>query len=559
VARDRINLDEEIVTMKKILLMLAACGLACAFLLGVAGLSPGRAPQAVTSGPTVGAGAPGQRNAYLDGSIFRDVTAGSGFDHQGHGKCIAMGDYDKDGDLDIYISVVYGKNKLFQNEGGFRFKEMGETLGVGCPFDTHGVALADFDNNGYLDIFCANNVEALSQTRGVVLQPNAFYLGFDEGFAESAAKSRLAGIDFNFSCGVTTADVNNDGLLDVFVAKGGYRKGPDCANSLYVNNGDGTYRDIAKEAGVADQGNGYCCAFGDYDNDGHPDLYVGNINDTDQPVTRILYHNNGDGTFTDVTTRLGLQGRGNNISCFWGDIDNDGDLDLFLANSSGPGHPEAEWGANTIFRNNGDGTFTEISREAGVAILANSRGATMGDIDNDGDLDILVNNSWEDTLVFLNDGHGHFTEARKTTGGSVFYGHGCALGDLDDDGDLDLAMGNWRRPSAANPGLWKLFRNATDNRNYLKVDLEGTKSNRSAVMSRIWVYEAGHAGDPKFLRGFRQVTAGNGTFPGNPLQVHFGLEAARRYDVLVRFPSGREASLGDVPAAQNLRIMEPAK
>jgi hypothetical protein len=310
---------------------------------------------------------------------------------------------------------------------------------------------------------------------------------------------------------------------------------------------------------VADQGNGYCCAFGDYDNDGFPDLYVGNINDTDQPVTRILYHNNGDGTFTDVTKKLGLAARGNNISCFWGDVDNDGYLDLFLANSSGPGYPEAKWGANTLLHNNGDGTFTDVSKESGVDIQTNSRGATMGDIDNDGDLDILVNNSWEDTLVFLNDGHGHFTEAHKTTGGSVFYGHGCALGDLDGDGDLDLAMGNWRRPSAQNPGVWKLFRNKTDNRNYLKVDLEGTKSNRSAVMSRIWVYEAGHEGDPKFLRGFRQITAGNGTFPGNPLQAHFGLDAAKRYDILVKFPSERAAVVRNTPATQTLRIVEPDK
>ena len=546
--------------MKKTVPALIVFGLAGAFFLHADRLPLDRTPQMAPAAPA--APVPtytGPRNQFVSGTIFEDVTAASGFDHQGHGKCIAMGDYDKDGDLDIYISVVYGKNKLFQNEGQFRFKDMASTLAVDCPLDTHGVVLADFDNNGYLDIFCANNVEALSLTRGLVLQPNALYLGFDEGFVELAAKARLAGIDYNFSCGVTTADVNNDGLLDIFVAKGAYRKGPDCANSLYVNNGDGTYRDIAKEAGVADQGNGYCCAFGDYDNDGDPDLYVGGINDTDQPVTRILYRNNGDGTFSDVTKALGLAGRGNNISCFWADIDNDGDLDLFLANSSGPGHLEPEWGADSLFRNNGDGTFTDVSKEAGVAILTNSRGSTMGDIDNDGDLDILVNNSWDDTNVFLNDGRGRFTDTYKTTGGSVFYGHGAALGDLDDDGDLDLAMGNWRRPSAANPGLWKLFRNKTGGRNYLKVDLEGTKSNRSAVMSKVRVYDAGHAGDPKFLRGFRQVTAGNGTFPGNPLQAHFGLDASKKYDVLVRFPSGREAALRDTAAARTVRVVEPDK
>ncbi len=546
--------------MKNNLSVLAALGLWAVVLLAGSSAPPGGAAQATPGTPTpVTPSYSGPRNQFLNGTIFEDVSAAAGFDHQGHGKCVAMGDYDKDGDLDIYISVVYGKNKLFQNEGQFKFKEMAATLAVDNPLDTHGIAFADFDNNGYLDIFCANNVEALSQTRGLVLQPNAFYLGFDEGFVEAAAKSGLAGLDDNFSCGVTTADVNNDGLLDIFVAKGAYRKGPDCANSLYVNNGDGTYRDIAKEAGVADQGNGYCCAFGDYDNDGDPDLYVGSINDTDRPVTRILYRNNGNGTFSDVTKALGLASRGNNISCFWADFDNDGDLDLFLANSSGPGHPEPEWLADSLLRNNGDGTFTDVSKDSGLALPTNSRGSTVGDIDNDGDLDILVNNSWDDTNVLLNDGRGRFTDAHKTTGGAVFYGHGAALGDLDDDGDLDLAMGNWRRPSAANPGLWKLFRNTTGGRGYLKVDLEGTKSNRSAVMSKVWVYDAGHAGDPKSLRGFRQLTAGNGTFPGNPLQAHFGVDGAKTYDLLVRFPSGREALLRDVPSARTVRVVEPEK
>ncbi len=409
--------------MKKSMLLLIVIGLAAAFFLRADRLPLDRSPQSTgAAGATSGTQAAppasytGPRNPFLSGTIFEDVTAGSGFDHQGHGKCVAMADYDKDGDLDIYISVVYGRNKLFQNEGQLKFKEMAATLAVDNPLDTHGIVLADFDNNGYLDIFCANNVEALSLTRGLVLQPNAFYLGFDEGFVEHAAKSCLTGIDYNFSCGVTTADINNDGLLDLFVAKGAYRKGPDCANSLYVNNGDGTYRDIAKAAGVADQGNGYCCAFGDYDNDGDPDLYVGSINDTDQPVTRILYRNNGDLTFTDVTKTLGLASRGNNISCFWADFDNDADLDLFLANSSGPGHPEPAWMADSLFRNNGDGTFTDVSKESGVALPTNSRGSTVGDIDNDGDLDILVNNSWDDTNVLLNDGRGRFTDVPQNDG-----------------------------------------------------------------------------------------------------------------------------------------------
>jgi hypothetical protein len=498
---------------------------------------------------------PEKINIYLNGSVFRDVTDGSGFEHQGYGKCIVMGDFDNDGDLDIYCSVVYSYNKLFQNEGGLRFKEMSREYRVDDPKDTHGVVMADFDNNGYLDIFCANNLEALTKMRGEFDQPNSFYLGFDEGFVESGAAAHLVGGP-NYSCGVTTCDVNSDGLLDLYVARGGYRKGFDCMDSFYINSSNGTFTDSAVAMGIVNNGNGYCCSFSDYDNDGDPDLYVGGINDTSEPVTRALYRNNGNGTFTDVTVQTGLSGRGNNISCYWGDFDNDGDQDLFLANSSGPGHPEKEWGANSLFRNNGDGTFTDISKQAGVDILTNSRGSTIGDIDNDGDLDIYVNNSAAESLVLLNDGKGKFTESAALTGGAVFFGHGCALGDIDDDGDLDLFSGNWRRPSWNNPGKWRFFENKTNNKNFLKVNVQGTISNRSAVLSKIYVFDAGKLEDMKALRGFREVVAGSGTVPGNPLQQHFGVPAGRQYDVLVKFPSGRKAVVKNVSSGTTVTVVE---
>ena len=124
----------------------------------------------------------------------------------------------------------------------------------------------------------------------------------------------------------------------------------------------------------------------------------------------------------------------------------------------------------------------------------------MGDIDNDGDLDIIVTNSWFDALVFINNGQGKFTESHETTGGSYFYGHGVALGDLDNDGDLDFVGGNWRRPSASNPGKWFLFKNKTNTKNFIKVNVKGTKSNRSAVMSKVWIYDAGKAKQRNALR-----------------------------------------------------------
>ncbi len=498
-----------------------------------------------------------ERNKYLSGGIFVDVTDETGFDHAGHGKCVSMADFDMDGDLDVYMSTVYAPNRFFENLGGLKFVDRTDILRLGdTKLDTHGIVWADFDNNGYLDIFVANNLEALSQQRGEVLHPNEFFLGFDEGFVEQATPANVVGEAFNYSCGVTTADVNGDGLLDIYVAEGGYRSGPECANSLYVNNGDGTYRDIGAEAGVANESNGYCCAFSDYDNDGDPDLYVGNINDSQDPLTGAIYRNNGDGTFTDVTRTLGMETRGTNISCFWGDVDNDGDQDLFLANSAGPNYPESEWGRNILWRNNGDGTFTDASSESGVDIVTNSRGSSMGDIDNDGDLDIIVTNSWEDALVLLNDGAGKFTESHRTTGGSWFYGHGLALGDLDNDGDLDMIGGNWRRPSASNYGKWFVFENKTNDRNFIKVNVKGVESNRSAVMSKVAVYDAGRAGNASALRGYREVTAGNGTFPGNPLVQHFGVPSSGSYDIVVTFPSGIERTMKNVSPGRTYDIYE---
>ncbi len=509
--------------------------------------------------PSPDAPVPSSINRNLNGPIFRDITRQSGILHNGHGKITQLVDINKDGLLDVYLSVVYGRNKIFINEGGLRFQEITESYGLDCPYDTHGVSAADFNNDGNIDLYVANNPEDLTMTRGTgINQPNMFYIGNDEGFIESAKKTGVNGQPLNYGCGVTSADLNGDGLLDLYVAEGAYRLGPDCANSLFINNGDGTYRDIAKEAGVADDGGGYSCAFGDYDNDGDADLFVGNL-DEGGTGARHLYRNDGNLKFTDVTNLLGGPGKGYTVSSFWLDIDNDGDQDLFLANSSGEG-PETInplYSKNILYRNNGDGTFTDISKESGVDIQTNSRGATFGDMENDGDLDIYVTNSRNESLILINNGRGVFAESHTKTGGSVYYGHGCALGDLDGDGDLDMVVGNWRRPMMKNPGFWKTFENLTNNKNYILLDLQGTVSNRSAVMSKIALYDAGKAKTKSALRGYRELTAGNGTFTGNPLQVHFGANAAKKYDIVVTFPSGKETVLRNITPGQKLKVVEP--
>ncbi len=494
----------------------------------------------------------------LNGSVFLDVTEQSGIHHLGHGKCIVLADIDRDGDLDVYMSVVYGGNKLYLNQGNMRFEDATESFGVGDPHDAHGIVIADFNNDTFLDIFVANNLEALTEFRGIVHQPNNFYIGGSEAFADKAATAGLIGNAMNFSCGVTTADLNGDGFLDMFVAEGGYRRGEACVDSLYLNNGNGTFRDIAAQAGVANDGNGYTTAFCDYDNDGHPDLFVAGLNDNESLKTLALYRNNGDLTFTDVTETLPLETNGYTVSAFWLDVNNDGWQDLFLGNSRSLSLTEDKFAQNALLINNGDGTFRNASRESGVAAEANNtRGVTAGDINNDGFIDIIVSNSMGNTEILVNDGRGRFTNRAAEYGGAPWYGHGLTLGDLDGDGDLDMVAGNWRQLRAHHEGRWRVFENQTNNDGWLLLDLVGTVSNPNAVMSKVAIYEVGHAGDRSRLLGFREVTAGNGTFPGNPLQVHFGLGQAERVDVQVIFPSGREVTQRNVGRAQRLTIVEP--
>ncbi len=504
-------------------------------------------------------------NKYLNGNIFVDVTKGSGFSHYGHGKIVLFEDYDRDGDLDIFLSVVYAPDKFFMNIGDFKFVNITVETGIINPHDGHGAVFADFDRNGYKDLFISNNLEYETNRRKRIYGPNKMFFLDDEGvFNEKALEAGVAGKGINQSCGVTTADINGDGYLDIFVAVQRFNdRGDDCANHLYLNNGDGTFKDIAAQTGLDDRGYGYTCNFVDYDNDGDADLFVGNQTDAETQNARILYRNDGNLKFTDVSKETSIAGSGCSISSVWFDMDNDGDQDLFVGQSL-TGDPARTFkfhatNLNKLFKNNGDGTFTDVSKEAGVEIDTKTRGCVAGDVDNDGDIDIYVTNSGSESLVLLNDGKGKFTESKKITGGSVYYGHGCGLGDLDGDGDLDLGVGNWRRIQFKNPGEWKLFKNITDNKNWLKIDLKGTKSNPEAVMSKVWIYSAGHAKDIHSLCGFHEVTCGNGVFTGNPLQQHFGLDSNKKYDIVVKFPSGIEVIKKNISTTQTLSIVEPER
>lgn len=282
-------------------------------------------------------------------------------------------------------------------------------------------------------------------------------------FLHSQGGKMLNAISEVVGAGACMADYDNDGFLDIYAVNGaGYThyygkkwwyKKP--YNTLYHNNGDGTFTDVTETAGVGDDGWGMGCAFGDYDNDGNPDLYVTNYG------ANVLYQNNGDGTFTDVTEKAGVGDEGWGTSLSWGDYDNDGNLDIYIANyivfdkTMNPGEPNRafkismpllmdsklyEGQRNVLYRNNGDGTFMDVTDMAGVG---NSPGKSMSavfcDFNNDNNQDIYIVNDKSRNVLYVNNGNGTFTDLGGALGiDSPLSGMGVAIGDYDNDGDMDI-------------------------------------------------------------------------------------------------------------------------
>ena len=291
--------------------------------------------------------------------------------------------------------------------------------------------------------------------------------------------------------GVALFDYDGDGLLDIYLVNGAempslVKTGPKYYNRLFHNNGDGTFTDVTERAGVTGAGYGMGAAVGDYDNDGRPDLFLANVNGNQ------LFHNNGDGTFTDVTAKAGLGGGVYNgrkmwsIAAGWFDYNNDGLLDLFVANycqwdpryepvcmgldGRGYCHPGSFAPLpNTLYRNNGDGTFTDVSAETGIsAVLGKGMGVVFADYDGDGFLDVFVANDNSPNLLFHNLGGKRFEEVGFQAGvayndeGTALAGMGADFRDLNNDGLPDIwhtAIENETFPLFINEGKG-LFRNA---------------------------------------------------------------------------------------------------
>jgi hypothetical protein len=466
-------------------------------------------------------------------------------------------------------------------------------------YQTSGQAFADIDNDGWLDLY-------VTDTTG----PNTLYGNNGDG-TFSIARQHPAVSGHYASGGAVFADYNNDGYADLYVLNFG-------ANALYRNDRGVRFVDVTATAGVGDPGKSQTAAWGDYDNDGFIDLYVTNWAcpecDGDPLVTSrdTLYHNEGNGTFTDVSHLLGgieLSGAGFVTSFL--DFDDDGDLDLYVVNDKGYPGPREEGGPmnrNLLFVNEGEGCggwcFVDRAVEAGADLANDGMGLAITDYDDDGDLDMFVTDigpphflenqgdgtfvdvtertktgydheSWGTVFLdydndgrqdlyfalgiafgfespnrlFWNAGDGTFEDVSDTSGASdAAYTIGVASGDYDNDGAVDLVIGNWARG-------YRLLRNlATEQNDHAWITLKmvgGGFVNRDAIGTRVTVVTS----DGRRLT--QEVKSGSSNGSGNDMRLHFGLGDAAIDHLEIRWPDGLRQTVEDVEPRQRLTLPYP--
>ncbi len=539
-----------------------------------------------------------------EGVLFTDIAVSAGINSFQHlsGSAqkryiiettsggVALLDYDRDGWLDIYfvnggtVEMLQGKksplkNRLFHNDGNGKFTDVTEKAGVaGNGNWGQGVCIGDYNNDSFDDIYVTN------------FGTNILYRNNGNGtFTDVTEKAGV--MESRWSTGAAFGDYDGDGYLDLFVANyvdldlnklpepgvgsGGaamaycmYRGlavmcGPrglkGAGDALFHNNGDGTFSDVSKQAGVDDAKllYGFQPTWVDYDNDNDLDLFVSN-----DSTGNYLYRNNGNGKFADVSYSSGVavNDEGRQQACMgvaWGDFNFDGFLDLYVTNFSDD--------SNTLYQNDGNGGFTDITFQAGhgqVTIPYLGWGTAFFDFDNDKDLDIFVANGHvypqvdtqdvgtslkQRNLLFENDGRGKFKEIGLQTGMAmaVKKSHrGAAFGDIDNNGTIDVVI-NVMDDSPV------LLKNGVSNGNHwLTIKLIGSKSNRSAIGARL----RARIGT---LWQTAEVASGRSYLSQSDLRAHFGLATATKIDELeIGWPSGAKSKFTDLKADQFITIDE---
>ena len=455
---------------------------------------------------------------------FTDITAEAGLVRSGWGQGVCVGDYDNDGYDDLFVTY-WGQNVLYHNNGDGTFTDVTEKAGLiqagPLPRWNTGCCFVDYDRDGNLDLFVSNYVALdLSKTPA----------------AGSGQFCQWKGIPV--MCGPR-------GL-------------PAGTNLLYHNNGDGTFGDVSERSGVSKPKGHYSftALTGDFDNDGWPDIYV--ACDT---TPSILYHNNKDGTFTDIAVAAGCafnddgkeqSGMGSSA----GDYNRDGWLDIFKTNFSDD--------TSSLYLNSGNGMFTDATLPAGMGKNTRYLGWGCGflDIDNDGWLDIFLANGHvypeleragmdtpfrEPKILYRNLRNGRFEDISARAGPGIkleLSSRGVAFGDFDNDGDLDILINNMHDPPS-------LLRNEGGNQNrWLMIKTIGVRSNRSGIGARVCVVAGRHS-------QIDEVRSGGSYISQNDLRLHFGMGSVPKADIIeIRWPSGIVDRIENVETNQLVWLKE---
>jgi len=496
---------------------------------------------------------------------------------------VAFIDYDNDGWLDIFLlngTTLEGStasNRLYKNNRDGTFSDVTEAAGLKKTGWASAVCAGDYNNNGWDDLFVTywgQNVLYRNNgpnTKGVVT------------FTDVTAEAGLIDKARRWGAGCTFIDYDRDGRLDLFVSnyvdfdpdkvprpgqnsycnwKGvpvncGPRGLPAGHHSLYHNNGDGTFSDVSEKSGISKARGSYgmTAVAADFDNDGWPDIYV-----ACDSTSSFLFRNKHDGTFEEVGLERGVAlnedgmeqaGMGVGI----GDFDLDGSLDILKTHFADD--------SNVLYRNDGKGMFEDVTARSGLAVETRyiNWGAGIVDLDNDGlpDLFYVTGNVYPELeaklpaypfatprVLFRNLGNGKFEELFDLAGpaiGEVHSSRGCAFGDFDNDGDIDILILNLHEP----PSL--LRNDLGGNAHWLKVKLEGVKSNRSAIGGRVTAFFGGK-------KQAQEVLSQSSFYSVNDFRLHFGLGAATEADLDIRWPNGSVEKLRKVACDQLVTIRE---
>ena len=488
---------------------------------------------------------------------FTDVAPEAGLALYARSSGVVVDDFDNDGLLDVMTSSYdsCAPMHFFHNNGDGTFSDRTAAAGLSNQLGGLNLVAADYNNDGCLDVLVLRGAWEQVPQRKSLLRNNC-----DGTFTDVTRQAGLASPGTN-SQSAAWADIDNDGFLDLFVANEG---GP---SQLFRNKGDGTFEDVSHAAGIDRSAISKGVTAADYDRDGYIDFYVSNLNGTDN----FLYRNNHDGTFTDVAEQAGVPGTGRTFAVWFFDYDNDGWPDLFVTSYS----PSLEESVKTylglphnagtvkLYRNLGNGAFQDVTKEVGLEKVFMPMGANFGDVDNDGYPDIYLgtgSTSYASLLpnVLLHNKEGKsFVDITASSGvGDLHKGHGVAFADLDNDGSLDI-LTSVGGAAAGDAHTFRLYQNPGNTNDWIVLRLVGVHANRSAIGARIKVTVKNKG------QGEREVysTVGSrSSFGGSPLRQHVGLGPSAAIEKIeIWWPGGSQPqTLTGVAKNQFIEIKEGA-